>query len=206
MTLYSKYGENYHACSYADEVYDVTGAGDTVIASMALSLAKSESIKKSVEYASYAAALVVSQIATVSVTHHEVDVFMRKAQNPKHNFTDRNKLLCVHTDVEFNKSISVLTNSDATNRYIIFYWDYQLNNILTKSNISNLLQQKNDSKLCVVVSTVSAFTEELKLNHSVEELAYMLSNLSAVDKVIYSKEIKLSPNIIKQIEAENYQE
>ncbi len=203
MTLYSKDGDSYHASSYADEVYDVTGAGDTVIASMAVSLAKGESMKNAVEYASYAAALVVSQVATVSVARTDVDHFMQRAQNPKQNLTDKDKILCVSTDFEYQDAVTSLLGHDIDNSYSIYYWDYQQNNILTKNNVSDLIKQKKSHKLCVVITASFEISKDLQLNHSIDELVYMLSNLSVIDKIIYSKQIELG-YICKQKQLYNY--
>ncbi len=54
------------------EVYDVTGAGDTVIASLAYALTCNEDIKKSIEFANKAAAVVVGKIGSATATFEEI--------------------------------------------------------------------------------------------------------------------------------------
>jgi D-beta-D-heptose 7-phosphate kinase/D-beta-D-heptose 1-phosphate adenosyltransferase len=56
----------------AREVYDVTGAGDTVVAAIALALAARVELEHAVELASVAAAIVVSKRGTSVVTPAEL--------------------------------------------------------------------------------------------------------------------------------------
>ena len=59
----------------AREVFDVTGAGDTVIASIAFALAQGYMIDESVRFANLAAGVVVSKIGSSTVTLDEIDDF-----------------------------------------------------------------------------------------------------------------------------------
>ena len=52
----------------ARQVYDVTGAGDTVIATLALSLATGASIRDGAILANYAAGIVVGMVGTATVS------------------------------------------------------------------------------------------------------------------------------------------
>jgi bifunctional ADP-heptose synthase (sugar kinase/adenylyltransferase) len=54
------------------EVSDVTGAGDTVIATMALMIACGLALPKAMEIANRAAALVVAKFGTASLTYNEL--------------------------------------------------------------------------------------------------------------------------------------
>lgn len=56
----------------ARSVYDVTGAGDTVIASLAVMIASGVSFQEAVPFANCAAALVVEKLGVVSVTPEEM--------------------------------------------------------------------------------------------------------------------------------------
>ena len=56
----------------SDQVADVTGAGDTVIAAFTLSLASGASLKESTEIASIAAGLVVMKMGTAVVKVDEL--------------------------------------------------------------------------------------------------------------------------------------
>ena len=56
-----------------EEVYDITGAGDTVLATLCSSQKKaSHSINKSIEYASKAASVVIKKMGTSFVSWDDV--------------------------------------------------------------------------------------------------------------------------------------
>ena len=59
----------------AKEVYDVTGAGDTVIAALAYGLVNDMAIKEAVEFANMAAGVVVGKIGSATVTLDEIDQY-----------------------------------------------------------------------------------------------------------------------------------
>ncbi len=59
----------------AKEVYDVTGAGDTVIASIAYSLSAGEAIEESCKFANLAAGVVVGKIGSATVTLDEIEEY-----------------------------------------------------------------------------------------------------------------------------------
>ncbi|ANH81277.1 hypothetical protein A8C56_10020 [Niabella ginsenosidivorans] len=65
----------------ANEVFDVTGAGDTVFASLGYFLAIGLDIKTACELANYAAAVAVSKVGSVAVTIDEIAAIA--AQNKK---------------------------------------------------------------------------------------------------------------------------
>ena len=56
----------------AREVFDVSGAGDTVIASLTLALASGQSFERSAEFANMAAGVVVGKVGTASVLPEEI--------------------------------------------------------------------------------------------------------------------------------------
>jgi D-beta-D-heptose 7-phosphate kinase/D-beta-D-heptose 1-phosphate adenosyltransferase len=62
----------YHSPARAREVFDVSGAGDTVIATLAASLAGGLQIETAVELANLAAGIVVSKVGTVPIAAHEL--------------------------------------------------------------------------------------------------------------------------------------
>ena len=69
MTLYRK-GERLHVPAVAREVYDVSGAGDTVIAILGVMLAAGASFAEAVQLANKAAGIVVGKLGT-AVVHPE---------------------------------------------------------------------------------------------------------------------------------------
>jgi len=71
MTLFDAQGA-LHVAAQAQQVFDVTGAGDTVIATMAAMLAAGLSPRDAVPIANRAAGIVVSRFGTASVSHEEL--------------------------------------------------------------------------------------------------------------------------------------
>lgn len=62
----------YHSPARAREVFDVSGAGDTVIATLAACLAGGIQVETAVELANLAAGIVVSKVGTVPIAGHEL--------------------------------------------------------------------------------------------------------------------------------------
>jgi D-beta-D-heptose 7-phosphate kinase/D-beta-D-heptose 1-phosphate adenosyltransferase len=62
----------YHSPARAREVFDVSGAGDTVIATLAASMAGGLHIHTAVELANLAAGIVVGKVGTVPIAQHEL--------------------------------------------------------------------------------------------------------------------------------------
>lgn len=61
----------------AKEVFDVTGAGDTVIAALAFMLAQNEDILSSIQFANAAAAVVVGKIGSAVATKQEIFAYLQ---------------------------------------------------------------------------------------------------------------------------------
>ena len=72
MTLFEDNGDVTHIPTLAKEVYDVTGAGDTVISALTLGLTAGASLKEAAVIANYAAGIVVGEIGTAAVTRSEL--------------------------------------------------------------------------------------------------------------------------------------
>lgn len=79
MSLFEKNGHVTHIPTVAREVYDVTGAGDTVISAMALSLCAGAGIQEAAILANTAAGIVVGVIGTATVYRGTLTRFLRKA-------------------------------------------------------------------------------------------------------------------------------
>ncbi|HEV2710566.1 MAG TPA: bifunctional D-glycero-beta-D-manno-heptose-7-phosphate kinase/D-glycero-beta-D-manno-heptose 1-phosphate adenylyltransferase HldE [Edaphobacter sp.] len=71
ITLVRRDGR-YHSPARAREVFDVSGAGDTVIATLAACLAGGLQIETAVELANLAAGIVVGKVGTVPIARHEL--------------------------------------------------------------------------------------------------------------------------------------
>ena len=71
MTLFDAYGE-LHVPAVAREVFDVTGAGDTVIATLAALLAAGITLRDAVPLANRAGGIVVGKFGTATVSYSEL--------------------------------------------------------------------------------------------------------------------------------------
>jgi rfaE bifunctional protein kinase chain/domain len=72
MTFFSGQGETISERAFATEVFDVSGAGDTVLTVMGLGLCAGLSHSSAVKLASHAAAVVVRKLGTATVTVQEI--------------------------------------------------------------------------------------------------------------------------------------
>ncbi|MBN2568343.1 MAG: D-glycero-beta-D-manno-heptose-7-phosphate kinase [Deltaproteobacteria bacterium] len=72
MMLFEKNGDVTPIHPLAREVFDVTGAGDTVIGIFALSMAAGASLKEAAVLSNYAASIVVGKVGTAKVSQDEL--------------------------------------------------------------------------------------------------------------------------------------
>ncbi len=72
MSLFMKDGEHAHLPTVAREVFDVTGAGDTVIGVLAVALAAGATMVEAAAVANHAAGVVIREVGTASVTTEEI--------------------------------------------------------------------------------------------------------------------------------------
>jgi len=79
MSLVQDAHSVYHINAPAQEVYDVTGAGDTVIATLATAYASGASLIEAVRIANRAAALVVAKSGTATVRYDELRYALQHA-------------------------------------------------------------------------------------------------------------------------------
>ena len=68
MSLFEENQDHWHIPAMARQVYDVTGAGDTVVSTLALAISVGASIKEAAVLANRAAGVVVGMLGTASVT------------------------------------------------------------------------------------------------------------------------------------------
>lgn len=79
MSLFSENGFHRHIPTFAREVYDVTGAGDTAIAALTLSLCAGADPESAAVLANYAAGVVVGKLGTACVFPGELVHAMKGA-------------------------------------------------------------------------------------------------------------------------------
>lgn len=73
--------KRYHSPARAREVFDVSGAGDTVIATIAASLAGGLQVETAVDLANLAAGIVVGKTGTVPIAQHELIAALTPSTN-----------------------------------------------------------------------------------------------------------------------------
>ena len=79
MSLFRKNEEPENIPTVAKEVYDVTGAGDTVVSTLAMALSVGASVQQASIMANYAAGVVVGQIGTASITKKQLKEALHQA-------------------------------------------------------------------------------------------------------------------------------
>jgi D-beta-D-heptose 7-phosphate kinase/D-beta-D-heptose 1-phosphate adenosyltransferase len=73
MSLFKKSAPTLHIPAQAREVFDVSGAGDTVISAFSLALAVGASLKEAALISNYAAGIVVGKLGTATTTIDEIE-------------------------------------------------------------------------------------------------------------------------------------
>ena len=76
MTLFRQNEISFHLNALARKVYDVTGAGDTVIAALAVSLGSGADLTHAAEIANLSAGIVVEEIGTTAITKKKLKDFI----------------------------------------------------------------------------------------------------------------------------------
>lgn len=150
----------------AQEVYDVTGAGDTVISALCYALAQGKSIDEACKFANSAAAVVVAKVGSATATQEEIYLFHQ-------NDSIESKILKSPKDLPQNSKI-VFTNGCF--------------DILHKGHVSYLQKAKELGDILVVGLNSDRSVKELKGEerpiNSQEDRAYLLASLECVDFVI----------------------
>ncbi len=77
MTLFERKGEVTHIPTVAKEVFDVTGAGDTVISVLTMALASGVSARDAAVLSNYAAGIVVGEVGTAALKLSDLEDAVR---------------------------------------------------------------------------------------------------------------------------------
>ena len=77
MSLLEKDGNITNIPTKAKEVYDVSGAGDTVVATLTLALSSNATLKQAAILANHAAGITVGKIGTSTVTTEEIKASLK---------------------------------------------------------------------------------------------------------------------------------
>lgn len=110
MSLICPDAEPFHLAAEAREVFDVTGAGDTVIATMAAALASGYDYAEAAEFANRAAGLVVAKLGTASVTVDELNDFTAAVNRGKTGIVGKSELADIVKHIQAKGEKIVMTN------------------------------------------------------------------------------------------------
>jgi len=110
MTLLQAGAEPLHLAARAREVYDVTGAGDTVIATLATGLAAGLNLPTATVLANLAAGIVVGKLGAANVTVSELRRALYEHDEPPRGVLDEAQLLQAVADAKAHGETIVMTN------------------------------------------------------------------------------------------------
>ena len=110
MTLFVAGQQALHFSTQAREVYDVTGAGDTVISSLAAALAVGLEFPQATALANVAAGIVVGKLGTATVSVDEIRYFLRQSNYNTDSMMTISELLSIVQQAKFRGETIVLTN------------------------------------------------------------------------------------------------
>ncbi len=99
-----------HLPTYAREVYDVTGAGDTVIGTLGTCLASGFDIVTACEYANSAAGIVVGKIGTSTVSPYELEKALGQKTESLGGILSEDELYKIVKEHQSRGEVVVMTN------------------------------------------------------------------------------------------------
>jgi D-beta-D-heptose 7-phosphate kinase/D-beta-D-heptose 1-phosphate adenosyltransferase len=160
----------------AKEVFDVTGAGDTVIASIAFALSAKKSIEDAAKFANLAAGVVVGKIGSATVTLDEIEEY----EATLHKSTSEAHIK------SFDEIKAVVERYRANGKKVVF--TNGCFDILHVGHVKYLQIAKSFGDVLIVGLNSDASVSRLKgpsrpVNIA-EDRAYLLAALEAVDFVV----------------------
>ncbi|EAR62857.1 bifunctional D-glycero-beta-D-manno-heptose-7-phosphate kinase/D-glycero-beta-D-manno-heptose 1-phosphate adenylyltransferase HldE [Neptuniibacter caesariensis] len=178
MTLIQATQNELHFPARAREVFDVTGAGDTVISTLASALAAGESLPNAVALSNIAASIVVGKLGTAAISAPELRREVNKEQGAEQGVVTEEQLLIALADARAAGESIVFTNGCF--------------DILHAGHVGYLQQAKAQGDRLVLAINSDESVSRLKgpgrpIN-PVERRMAVLSGLEAVDWVLYFKE------------------
>lgn len=110
MTLFEKDRAPVTFSAKAQDVFDVTGAGDTVIAMLATHIAKGIPLPQACKIANAAASIVVGKMGASYVTQEELDYALGQSDRPHNLVLSKEALLHEVKRAKMNNETVVMTN------------------------------------------------------------------------------------------------
>lgn len=175
MTLIQKNVEEKHLPAHARQVFDVTGAGDTVIAVFGATAAAGASLEHAMSFANLAASIVVSKLGTASVSAPELQVALSSTHHTTNTgIVNDEQLLLAVTAARLKGKKIVFTNGCF--------------DILHAGHVTYLSQAKQLGDYLIVAINDDESVKRLKgdgrpINNVSQRLA-VLAGLGMVDWVI----------------------
>ncbi len=164
----------------AKEVYDVTGAGDTVIASIAYALSAGKTIEETARFANHAAAVVVGKIGSATVTLDEIEIY----ESSLHQSTSDAHIK------SFDEIERVVERCRASGQRIVF--TNGCFDILHVGHVKYLQTAKSFGDILIVGlnsdDSVSRLKGPSRPVNTEADRAYILAALEAVDYVVPFRE------------------
>ena len=174
MTLVMHTGEVTHFPAQVREVYDVTGAGDTVIAVFAMWLARGEDYAQSAQVANVAASLVVGKFGASTVSLDELTHALLHYEYPQSKLISQELMLEKIHQARNRQQKIVFTNGCF--------------DVLHKGHAHLLHQAATHGDMLIVALNTDASVRKLKGEdrpiNTLEDRAEMLSHLASVDWVV----------------------
>jgi len=174
MLLIETGAEPLFLSTQAREVYDVTGAGDTVIATLAGALASQQSLAASAALANIAAGLVVRKIGVATVTPTEIRVALHQRGQGGRGLVQADELLAMVQESRDRDERIVMTNGCF--------------DILHAGHVSYLEEAKSLGDRLIVAVNDDDSVRRLKGDdrpiNALEDRMLVLAGLAAVDWVV----------------------
>lgn len=174
MTLIEPGKPELHLPAQAREVYDVTGAGDTVIATLAAALAAGDDLASCVALSNVAAGIVVGKLGTATVSAPELRRALAGHEDTGLGVVSEEQLLVAVAEAKAAGERIVMTNGCF--------------DILHAGHVTYLAEaRKQGDRLIVAVNTddsVKRLKGEGRPINSVERRMQVLAGLAAVDWVL----------------------
>jgi D-beta-D-heptose 7-phosphate kinase/D-beta-D-heptose 1-phosphate adenosyltransferase len=174
MTLLEKEKGPVNLPTRAREVYDVTGAGDTVIATLAAAMAAGEPLDLAATLANIAAGLVIKKLGAVTVSVPELRRAMQRQQGSEFGVISEEELMVAIADARAHNEKIVMTNGCF--------------DILHAGHVQYLEQAKEFGQRLIVAINDDASVSRLKGSsrplNTLKQRAAVLSALRVVDWVV----------------------
>lgn len=110
MTLLCRNKDPRHMPTHALDVFDVTGAGDTVISTLASGMAAGLNIESATQLANMAAGIVVGKLGTATVSPVELEHALTEQRPITHGVMDEEQLMGAITSAKAKGESIVMTN------------------------------------------------------------------------------------------------